>query len=94
MKKVVEHSQSVYDTVIQHYGNLDSLFEFIALNNLSVTDDLKYGSEIEIGDPVSNQVIETFIEKKITPATDFDSEKELLPEGIGYWTIGTDFVVS
>ena len=94
MKKVVEHNQSVLDVTLQHFGNIDSLFELITLNNLSITDDLIYGSEVEIGNPVSNDVIDTYIDKKIIPATDLDKDQELLPEGIGYWTIGIDFVVS
>lgn len=94
MKKVVEHNQSIYDVVTQHFGTMDSLFEFATLNNLSITDDLVYGSEVDIGSPINNEVINTYIEKNIIPATDLDKDQELLPEGIGYWTIGIDFKVS
>jgi hypothetical protein len=94
MKKVVAHNQSIFDVVIQHFGSMDSLFEFTQNNNLSTTDDLTYGSEVEVGNPTINEVINTYIEKKMTPATDLERGVELLPEGIGYWTIGIDFKAS
>jgi hypothetical protein len=80
--------------VIQHFGNIGNLFEFTALNNLSITDDLVYGSEVEIGEPTNNEVIETYIEKNIIPATYLDREQQIVPEGIGYWIIGIDFKAS
>lgn len=94
MKKVVEHKQSLIDLAVQHHGNIDSLHDLIVLNNLSITDDLEYGYEIEIGNPISNNVIENYIEKNVIPAVDFVPDQNLIPEGVGYWIIGTDFKVS
>lgn len=94
MKKVVEHKQSLLDIALQHSGNIDSLFELAALNNLSITDDLNYGSSLEVGGSVNNDVVETYLDKSIIPATDIDNSQPLLLEGIGYWIVGTDFKVS
>ena len=94
MKKVVNNRQSILDCLIQYFGSIDSLFTLTGLNNLSITDDLLPGTEIEIGTPKTNSVIQTYLTKNIIPATIIIEGQTVLPGGIDYMAVGIDFIIS
>lgn len=101
MKIVILHHQSLLDLAIQHTGAVENAFDLALQNNRSITDDLESGSSlITNGDWLkanSNKDILSYYQaKKIQPATaisgDYSAENSL--QGIDYWAIQMDFIVS
>ena len=94
MVKVLSR-QSVFDLAIQVSGSAESAFELAMLNGLSVTDSLTVGSDL-IAPEIINRIVHNFYTvNQIKPATDYTiNEPTPELEGIDYWAIEIDFVVS
>ncbi|WP_010664942.1 hypothetical protein [Marinilabilia salmonicolor] len=95
--KIVE-GQSLFDIAIQKLGSAEAALELAVLNGLSLTDELTTGETLQLPGVVNKAVAGYFKGKNIIPATGAaagdDESGELVKEGIGYWAIGVDFVVS
>lgn len=97
---IVLHNQSLLDFAIQHTGNAQNAFEIAMANGISISDDISSGSNLIIPDSVVMDVdIRNYYQSKaIQPATALttiiDDNTEPSPEGIGYWIIGDDNIVS
>jgi hypothetical protein len=48
MKVVVISRQSIFDIAIQECGSVNAIFDIARLNNISVTDTLAPGTELQI----------------------------------------------
>lgn len=99
MKIIVLHNQSLFDVALQHSGSIDSIFEIILANDLSLTDEVKAGQTLTIPDVIlkDKDILGYYQAKKIQPATAFSTEdKQILErlEGISIWAINIDFIVS
>ncbi len=98
MKVKVLHNQSLFDVVLQCTGSIESVLEVAKENNISITDDLVPGTELVIPDSVKidEDILNYYKAKRIQPATALTEEMQIeeQPQGIGYWAIGVDFVVS
>lgn len=99
MKVIVLHNQSLFDMALQHSGSIESIFEIILANNLSLTDEVKAGQTLIMPNVISkdNDILSYYTAKKIQPATAFTAEdKQVLErqEGISIWAINLDFAVS
>ncbi len=93
----VEAGQNIFDLVIQVYGDLSGLKNMADDNDLGLTDDINAGATLKTRSDVDNQLVVDYLNGKgIKPATALtDTEtEELTPEGIGYWQIEYDFIVS
>ena len=96
----VLHNQSILDFAIQHTGSAQNAFEIAMANNMSITDQLMAGSELVIPNSIVNDVdVKNYYQSKaIQPATAIttiiDDNTEPKLEGIGYWIIGDDNIVS
>lgn len=100
MQRIILNRQSLLDMVIQECGSLDSIFSLAERNNMAITDDLPAGKELEyaLEDITQKQVVISLANRGIQPATAISSELlangELLLEGVEFWGIEYDFIVS
>lgn len=94
---IVKDRQSLLDIAIQTSGSVEAVFVLAAKNNISVTETLSIGQELETVDVVSKMTLERMRVQGVSPATDIanDIDTPIQPYGgIGYMAIGIDFVVS
>lgn len=89
-KATVKAGQNLGDIAVQYCGDHQAIFELARLNNLSVTDDVAAGSVLILPDVVEKRVRRVYVDGNYYPATD----SENINEGIGYWGIEIDFIVS
>ncbi len=99
MTATVEQGQSLKDIAIQYCGDAAALFSLALLNDISMTEDVAAGTQLQLPPVVNPDVVKYFEQVKHftnhIPATKLDeAESEAALEGIGYWTIGIDFIVS
>ena len=95
---IVLEGQSFFDLATMYCGSPEMAYEFAGLNKKSVTDELEAGAVIK--KPVANnkRIATYYSEKALQPATatTYISGGGELPidEGIGYWAIEIDFIIS
>lgn len=97
MKVIILHNQNLLDLAIQHTGSVENAFAIAVANGLSLTDDLEAGRESGIPKVEQNKDILSYYQaKKLQPATGISLAGNQLnqSEGIDYWAIQMDFVVS
>lgn len=99
MKIIVLHNQSLLDLAIQHTGTAENAFALALANNKSLTGDLEAGESIELtayGIQQNKDILNYYTAKKLQPATGLSSQQlsNDKPEGIDYWAIQMDFIVS
>lgn len=94
----VTSQQSTLDLALQYCGSLEAAFDLALLNNVSITDDLSGGQQLDVPAALSKDVTKYYAVNDIRPATAITIEaiNEIIGsgEGIGFWAIGYDFVVS
>ena len=95
MKEVVLHEQSLLDIAIQTAGSPEAAYELALVNNLSLTDELKPGQELERVAAINADIENYYTNKNLKPATGFTQEDNIFIEdgGISIWAINVDFVV-
>ena len=84
MKAKVKAGQTVIDIAVQYLGSQEAAFELAALNDISITEVLASGSELELPDPTDKRVVAFFEEGQYFPAVGSN-----LGQGVGFWAIGT-----
>lgn len=92
----VSERQSMFDVAMQTSGSFEAVFELALLNGISITDELVAGQLLQLPAVLNSDNVNYYALKKIVPETVGTEIDESLPvlEGIGYWAIGVDFVVS
>lgn len=92
----VSEGQTLQDIAIQYLGDASRSNEIAELNNISLTTDLLIGQILNIPDvDISmSQMVKGFSDNKIVPASNDFHDFEDDQEGIGFWTIENDFIVS
>jgi len=94
------NNQTVFDLALKAHGTIDRIFEIAEDNDISVTDALISGQVyiVNVPDELTNpqkRVILYYANNDIDPATaDPETDGAIYPEGIGYWFIEFDFIVS
>lgn len=100
MKAVVLDCQSLLDMAVQELGDISGVFDLAEKAGLSLTEELEAGMELELPALAADkQVAAYYGSKRIRPATaiTIDSTSgggDLLLEGIEFWGIEYDFIVS
>lgn len=99
MKAIILHNQSLLDLAIQHTGAVENAFDLALANNRSITDDLEAGDWLMANSQelkANKDILSYYTAKKLQPATaisgDYSTDNSL--QGIDYWTVKIDFVVS
>lgn len=89
----VRNKQSQLDLAMQLAGTPEAVFELAVANGISITGELKPGGKL-LGASLPNEdraVLEDYARKNVKPATK-EEKREL--DGIGYWAVEDDFIVS
>ena len=89
---IVEQGQCLVDMAIQYNGNALAIFDIALINGISLTEDIVPGQELKETAVLDNRIKNYF--SKITPASGNDADLLVQPQGIGYWYIGLDFIIS
>ena len=96
----VLHNQSLLDIAIQWTGSVANVFLIAQANGLAVSDEITPGDELIIPDTVvlDTDIKTYYTSRAIQPATALttiiDDNTEPSLEGIGYWIIGDDNIIS
>ena len=99
MKVIVLHHQSLLDLAIQYTGTAENAFDLALQNNRSITDDLEAGDWLIANSQelkANKDILSYYTAKKLQPATAISEQLSAnsQPQGIDYWTIQMDFIVS
>jgi hypothetical protein len=92
MQVTVKQGQTLFDIAIQTAGDPGAAFSAALLNDLSLTGDLVIGSVLIPPQAVNKRMLQHYSDAAIVPAS--AQNTGVRPEGIGYWIIEEDFVVS
>jgi len=96
MEITVKNNQCLPDIALQAFGSAESVFDIAEANNISITEDLNAGQILKIPASsafVQRRVAEYYAVNGIIPATAITNENQIA-EGIGFWAIEYDFIIS
>lgn len=85
--------QGLIDLALQEAGTVEGIFEVAFLNGLSITDDLVPGNEY-LKPAIQVQKIVDLFANTHKPSSNGYNELTEQPEGIDYWYIENNFIVS
>ena len=95
-KIITKQGQSLFDIALQAYGSIEGVFGLLADNPtklVAVTDCPTPGTELKVTGVASNKyVVAEYSDYNIIPATAL-SASEITGTGIGFWAIGTTFII-
>ena len=94
---VAIEGQSIIDIAIAKCGSAEAAFDIALLNNISMTKKLTPGQTLQLPAVLKKDIVDYYQSKGINPATDITSDEfnnTIGGEGIGYWAIENDFIVS
>jgi hypothetical protein len=87
---IVQPGQTIIDLAIQYCGSVEVANELAQLNDKSITDELQVGETLLVPEVFNKRVRQVVVEQSIQPATNLGDDEE----GIGYWGIEYDFIIS
>lgn len=94
----VTSRQSVLDIALQHCGSLEAAFDIAQSNGISLTDDLTTGQSMSVPDATDAEMAQHYGVNNICPATaittDEINDTLNILEGVDFWGIEYDFIVS
>lgn len=92
----VSEKQSLFDVAIQKGGSFEAVMELAILNGLSITESLTPGQQLELPTVIDNDVVNFFSSQGIVPETTTNESEDSITvlEGIDYWAVEVDFIVS
>ncbi len=96
MKTTILHHQSLLDLAVQHTGTAENAFDLALANGLSLTGDLEAGDWLVASSQelkANKDILSYYTAKNIQPATAITAAVER-PQGISYWAIGINFIIS
>lgn len=77
---------------IQTGGSLEAAVDMAMSNNISITDQPTVGQIIANPEAVNSQVTNYYSKRNLTPATGLNAGES--GEGIEFWIVERDFIVS
>lgn len=89
---IVKKGQTLQDMAIQYCGRLDALSELAILNNLALTQEIVAGQELILPEISDKRVEVVFRTGSYFPAAGNNFNQDF--DGIGFWGIEFDFIVS
>lgn len=89
-------NQNYLDLAVQYMGDASAAFWLAFQNGESLTEDLQATEEISTPeyDEKYRDVVNYFKATKAAPATAYPFPEVAMQEGIGYWYINMDFIVT
>lgn len=90
-----KNGQTPFDLAVMHCGSFEAAWSLAKQNGISVTSELIPGQEMKLPGVVDGSVVQYMQVGGYSPATQIKETGSVpVPSGIGYWTIGVDFIVS
>ncbi len=88
--------QSLLDVALAATGDVEQVYDIATRADMAITDLPAAGTVFEFDSIINQDVLDSFSAAAIQPATAVDDTflDTLVPQGIGYWFVGKDFVVS
>lgn len=93
METKVTAGQSLFDIAVQESGDVETVFDIAACNDLSVTGEPEAGRSLAVDGARNKQIADYYRVRNIRPATFSDRETVTLT-GIGYMSIEENNIVS
>lgn len=91
MQIICKQQQWIGDIAVRETGSFESVFAFAETNNVSITDYMETGTTLNTVDAIDKRVTNYYKINSIFPATELTNQ---LQEGIEFWFVEYDFVVS
>jgi hypothetical protein len=89
---VAGNGQTAIDIALQECGTIEASFPICLLNNLTIYEAIGSGLIIQSTDMVDSNLVDMLKSENRKPSSINDNIVAL--EGIGYWLISEDFIVS
>jgi hypothetical protein len=99
-KVTVSYGQTWLDIALQELGDVERVVELVMLNGRSLTDNLQAGEVLTVPDfdATKRRLVKLFVNAANKPASgdSFTAQDNTVSagEGIEFWAIENDFVVS
>ena len=90
-------NQSLFDIATRNCGGVEAAIILASVNDLSLTDSLPAGLILGVGDVLDKDIAEYYASKNIYPETAISAQDEsqtIADEGIEFWAVEFDFMVS
>lgn len=97
MNTTVKNGQSLFDIALQMCGSAESAFELALMNGLALSDELVNGQVLEVPAVAEKQIVQQYAVDNVFPATAITPEQyneTIVGEGIEFWGIEYDFIIS
>ena len=97
MKYSVLNGQSLLDIAVQECGDAESAFSLAMLNGKSLSDELTNGEVLNLSEQTDKRTVAQYRADSVFPATAVTAEQyseTLEGEGVEFWGIEFDFIVS
>lgn len=89
--------QSLLDIALQVYGQPEAIFDIAMLNDIAITDNLQSGNKLIVCNTTPSRIATIYYANGIKPATaitEIDQANTFAGEGIEFWAIETEFIIS
>ncbi len=92
MKQQVKDRQTLLDVALQASGDMESVFDIAQANDISVTEELTVGTEIEVDEVGRQRVADYLSANKFCPASASEDNQEctLMSNDSSYTLISND----
>ena len=91
MEVKVLNNQSLFDIALLSAGSIDAAFDIAAANGIDITAEIPTGTMLIVPEVVNVRIVDYYRVNGIVPATAIAASAQ---EGIEYWAIEEDFIVS
>ena len=93
-----KNRQNLIDVALEHCGTFEAAMQMALLNGISLTDDLEPGVSLLTSEVEKKRVVTNFQSLRHPPATGISSDEINdiigIGEGVEFWAVEYDFVVS
>lgn len=93
-----KNRQNLIDVALEHCGTFEAALQLALLNGIDLTADLNQDTTLEFPAADKPRIVANFLSLRHAPATGITNAEiaEMTEggEGIGFWAIEVDFVVS
>ena len=99
MKTIAKERQTLLDIALQTCGHIETVLALAEANSMSITDRLEDGRVLTVPERLAEgdtRTVELYRAHKVEPATEAgaDDMSACPYGGIGFMSIGIDFIVS
>lgn len=91
---IVTSRQSLLDIALQHCGAMEDAFALAIENGISLTDELANGQELQSVPVSRSEVVNYYSANSIYPASAVTAALLSSGEGIEFWAVEYDFIIS